>query len=76
VILGFSRLGIALLSGIGSASTARFTVRSTPILNNATGFLIKPADNGFNAVSGLGNVTVDILRVVVESNGSVGIQGN
>jgi hypothetical protein len=32
--------------------------------------------NGFNAVSGLGTVTVDIMRVVVESNGSVGIQGN
>jgi len=34
------------------------------------------AGNGFNAVSGLGNVTLDIMRVGVESNGSSGIQGN
>jgi hypothetical protein len=34
------------------------------------------AGNGINAVSGLGNVTVDIMRVVLESNGSSGIQAN
>jgi hypothetical protein len=122
VIQGFSGSGIELLPGIGSASTARFSVHNTPILNNGAGVLIKPtggiaaaaafqgvtinnnlggglrvdgtggsgavnvaiadssvsfnASNGFNAVSGLGNVTLDILHVVVQSNGSSGIQSN
>ena len=121
VIQGFTGPGIAFLPGAGSASTARFKVQNTPIVNNATGILIKPisgvaatvalngitinnnggglladgtggsgavsvaiadsslslnASNGVNAVSGLGNVTVDIMRVVVELNGLSGIQAN
>ena len=123
VIQGFSGAGIELLPGVGSASTAHFSVQNTPILNNASGVLIKPtggiaaavalhgitidnnnggglradgtggagainvavadslvgfnASNGVNAVSGPGNVVaVDIIRVVVQSNGSSGIQAN
>ena len=34
------------------------------------------ASNGINAVSGLGSVTMDIMRVVVEFNGVTGIQSN
>jgi hypothetical protein len=122
VIEGFSGPGMALLPGVGSASTAQFSVHNTRIVSNASGILIKPtggiaasvalqkitidnssggglradgtggfgaisvaiadglvafnAGNGINAVSGLGNVTVDIMRVVLESNGSSGIQAN
>jgi hypothetical protein len=122
VIQGFSGAGIAILPGVGSASTARFTVQNTSIFNNGAGVSIKPtggiaatavldgmridnnlagglradgtlgsgavnvaiadssvsfnASNGINAVSGLGNVTVDIMRVVMESNGLSGVQSN
>ena len=34
------------------------------------------AGNGIDAVSGPGNATVDIMRVVAASNGSAGIQSN
>jgi Pro-kumamolisin, activation domain/Divergent InlB B-repeat domain len=34
------------------------------------------AGNGIDAVSGPGNATVDIMRVVADSNGSAGIQSN
>ena len=110
------------MPGVGSASTARFSIQNTQIFNNAAGVLIKPTggiaaavalhgitidnnnggglradgtggsgavnvaiadssvsfngSNGLNAVSGLGNVTVDIMRVVVKSNGLSGIQSN
>jgi hypothetical protein len=33
-------------------------------------------DNGLTAVSGQGNVTIDVMRVVVKSNGLSGIQSN
>jgi hypothetical protein len=122
VIQGFSGPGIALLPGVGSASTAQFSVHNTQVLNNTPGVSIKPTggiaaavalqgitidnnnggglradgtggsggvsiaisdssvssnvDNGFVVVSGLGNVTLDIMRVVVQSNGLSGIQSN
>jgi hypothetical protein len=34
------------------------------------------ASNGIDAVSGPGNVTVDVMRIVASSNGSAGIQSN
>lgn len=58
VIQGFSGPGIAFLPGVGSASTARFSVQNTPILNNGSGVTIKPT-GGIAAAVALHGVTID-----------------
>jgi hypothetical protein len=58
VIQGFSGAGIELLPGAGSASTARFSVHNTSILNNASGVLIKPT-GGIAAAVALQGITIE-----------------
>jgi hypothetical protein len=69
--------GITIDSNLGGGLRADGTVGSgavnVAIADSSVSF---NASNGINAVSGLGNVTVDIMRVVMESNGSSGIQSN
>jgi len=59
--------------GLRADGTGGFGAISVAIADSIVAF---NAGNGINAVSGLGNVTVDIMRVVLESNGSSGIQAN
>jgi hypothetical protein len=122
VMQGFTTSGITFSPGTGSATTTELIVMNTTILNDATGFLIRPTggiaanvtlrllridnnsgeglrvdgtggsgainatladstanlnvSNGIDTVSGPGNASVDIMRVVATSNGSAGIQSN
>jgi Pro-kumamolisin, activation domain/Divergent InlB B-repeat domain len=121
-VLGFATSGITFSPGTGSATTAKLFVLDTTILNNATGFLIRPtngiaanvalrllrianstgdglrvdgsggsgaitlaiadssanfnASNGIDALSGPGNVTASVMRVVMSANGAAGIAAN
>jgi hypothetical protein len=56
------------LDGTGGSGAINATIAdSTASLN---------AGNGIDAVSGPGNATVDVMRVVATANGSAGIQAN
>jgi IPT/TIG domain len=56
------------VDGTGGSGAVNVTIADSSVSFNTS--------NGINAVSGLGNVTVDIMRVIVQSNGSSGIQSN
>ena len=56
------------VDGTGGSGAVNVTIADSSVSFNAS--------NGFNAVSGPGNVTLDIMRVIVQSNGSSGIQSN
>ena len=56
------------VDGTGGSGVVNVAIADSSVSFNAS--------NGFNAVSGLGSVTLDILHVVVESNGSSGVQSN
>ena len=54
------------VDGTGGSGAVNVAIADSSVSFNAS--------NGFNAVSGPGNVTLDIMRVIVQSNGSSGIQ--
>ena len=56
------------IDGTGGSGAIKATLADSTASFNAS--------NGIDAVSGPGNVTVDIMRVVAVSNGSAGIQSN
>jgi len=56
------------VDGTGGTGATNVAVADSSVRLNAS--------NGINAVSGPGNVTVDIIRVVIAANGAAGIQAN
>ena len=56
------------VDGTGGSGAIKATLADSTASYNAS--------NGIDAVSGPGNVTVDVMRVVAVSNGSAGIQAN